>query len=50
MGEPPFMLGISVFQALNMAVASFNGYRENPRIDAPATPERVLMAIERLRQ
>ncbi|UFM64946.1 xanthine dehydrogenase molybdopterin binding subunit [Paracoccus sp. MA] len=48
-GEPPFMLGISVFQALNMAVASFNGYRENPRIDAPATPERVLMAIERLR-
>ncbi|WP_323008710.1 xanthine dehydrogenase molybdopterin binding subunit [Paracoccus sp. (in: a-proteobacteria)] len=49
-GEPPFMLGISVFQALNMAVASFNGYRENPRIDAPATPERVLMAIERLRQ
>ncbi|MFT4013067.1 MAG: xanthine dehydrogenase molybdopterin binding subunit [Paracoccus sp. (in: a-proteobacteria)] len=48
-GEPPFMLGISVFQALNMAVASFNGYRENPRIDAPATPERVLMAIEKLR-
>lgn len=48
-GEPPFMLGISVFQALNMAVASFNGYRENPRIDAPATPERVLMAIEALR-
>ncbi|MTH78783.1 xanthine dehydrogenase molybdopterin binding subunit [Paracoccus aestuariivivens] len=48
-GEPPFMLGISVFQALNMAVASFNDYRENPRIDAPATPERVLMAIERLR-
>ena len=48
-GEPPFMLGISVFQALNMAVASFNGYAENPRIDAPATPERVLMAIEALR-
>jgi xanthine dehydrogenase large subunit len=48
-GEPPFMLGISVFQALNMAVASFNGYAENPRIDAPATPERVLMAVERLR-
>jgi len=48
-GEPPFMLGISVFQALNMAVASFNGYRTNPRLDAPATPERVLMAIEALR-
>ena len=48
-GEPPFMLGISVFEALNMAVASFNDYRENPCLDAPATPERVLMAIERLR-
>lgn len=48
-GEPPFMLGISVFEALNMAVASFNDYRENPRLDAPATPERVLMAVERLR-
>ena len=48
-GEPPFMLGISVFEALNMAVASFNGYRENPRLDAPATPERVLMAVERFR-
>ena len=46
-GEPPFMLAISVFQALNMAVASFNGYRENPRLDAPATPERVLEAIAR---
>ncbi|MBC9245834.1 xanthine dehydrogenase molybdopterin binding subunit [Paracoccus sp. 11-3] len=48
-GEPPFMLGISVFEALNMAVASFNDYREPARLDAPATPERVLMAIEKLR-
>ncbi len=48
-GEPPFMLGISVFEALSMAVASIADYRECPRLDAPATPERVLMAIERLR-
>ncbi|GGF63456.1 xanthine dehydrogenase molybdopterin binding subunit [Paracoccus acridae] len=48
-GEPPFMLGISVFEAINMAVASFSDYREHPRLDAPATPERVLMAIEKLR-
>ena len=48
-GEPPFMLGISVFEAINMAVASVGDYREHARIDAPATPERVLMAIERLR-
>jgi xanthine dehydrogenase large subunit len=47
-GEPPFMLGVSVLEALSMAVASVNDYRECPRLDAPATPERVLMAIERL--
>lgn len=48
-GEPPFMLGISVFEALSMAVASVAGYRVCPRLDAPATPERVLLAVERLR-
>jgi xanthine dehydrogenase large subunit len=48
-GEPPFMLGISVFEALSMAVASVADYRVCPRLDAPATPERVLLAIERLR-
>ncbi len=48
-GEPPFMLGISVFEAIGMAVASVADYRICPRLDAPATPERVLMAIERLR-
>jgi len=47
-GEPPFMLGISVFEALSMAVASVAGYRTCPRLDSPATPERVLMAVERL--
>jgi len=49
-GEPPFMLGISVFEALSMAVASVADYRECPRLDAPATPERVLMAVDRLRR
>uniref|UniRef100_UPI00396C6883 molybdopterin cofactor-binding domain-containing protein n=1 Tax=Paracoccus sp. TaxID=267 RepID=UPI00396C6883 len=48
-GEPPFMLGISVFEAINMAVASVGGYRQPARLDTPATPERVLMAVERLR-
>ncbi|MFK7876264.1 MAG: xanthine dehydrogenase molybdopterin binding subunit [Paracoccaceae bacterium] len=47
-GEPPFMLGISVFEALSMAVASVADYRECPRLDAPATPERILMAVTRL--
>jgi xanthine dehydrogenase large subunit len=48
-GEPPFMLGISVLEAISMAAASVADYRVPPRIDAPATPERVLMAVERLR-
>ena len=47
-GEPPFMLAVSVLEALSMAVASVADYRECPRLDAPATPERVLMAVSRL--
>jgi xanthine dehydrogenase large subunit len=47
-GEPPFMLGVSVLEALSMAVASVADYRECPRLDAPATPERVLMSVMRL--
>jgi len=49
-GEPPFMLAISVLHALSDAVASVADYRTCPRLDPPATPERVLMAMERLRQ
>ena len=42
-GEPPLMLAISVFMALRDAVASLApGVR--PRLDAPATPERVRAA------
>lgn len=48
-GEPPFMLGISVLHAISDAVASVADHRVCPRLDAPATPERVLDAVERLR-
>ncbi len=48
-GEPPFMLAMSVFHALSDAVASVADHRICPRLDAPATPERILMAVERLR-
>ena len=48
-GEPPLMLAISVFEALRDAVAAVEGGRLAPRLDAPATPERVLLAIEELR-
>ncbi|MBP7243102.1 MAG: xanthine dehydrogenase molybdopterin binding subunit [Amaricoccus sp.] len=48
-GEPPFMLAVSVLEALSMAAASVADYRIAPQMDAPATPERVLMTIEHLR-
>ncbi|TPW31658.1 xanthine dehydrogenase molybdopterin binding subunit [Martelella alba] len=48
-GEPPFMLAISALEALDMAVASVADYSVCPRLDAPATPERVLMAVERMK-
>ncbi|WP_137167336.1 xanthine dehydrogenase molybdopterin binding subunit [Salinimonas lutimaris] len=44
-GEPPFMLGISVWCALKDAISSLSGYREDPQLDTPATPERVLDAV-----
>ena len=49
-GEPPLMLGISAFMALSDAVASVGGYRIYPFLDTPATPERVLFAVERVRR
>ena len=43
-GEPPFMLAISVFQAIRDAIATHSN--PLPELDAPATPEAVLRAIE----
>jgi xanthine dehydrogenase large subunit len=49
-GEPPLMLAISVFSALTDAVASVGDHKLMPNLDAPATPERILMAVEDLRR
>ncbi len=46
-GEPPFNLGISAFLALSHAIQSCG--TAYPALDAPATAERVLMAVERVR-
>ena len=46
-GEPPLMLAISVYSALNHAISSVAGGALAP-LDAPATPERVLTAIQEL--
>lgn len=44
-GEPPFMLAISVWCALKDAISSLSGYTVDPALNTPATPERVLNAI-----
>jgi xanthine dehydrogenase large subunit len=44
-GEPPFMLAISVWEALRDAVAQTDG-GEAAAMDAPATPERILRAVQ----
>ncbi|MCL5777293.1 xanthine dehydrogenase molybdopterin binding subunit [Limibaculum sp. FT325] len=48
-GEPPLMLAISALHALSDAVAAAGDYRAYPALDAPATPERILAAVERVR-
>ncbi|MEN7341391.1 MAG: xanthine dehydrogenase molybdopterin binding subunit [Pseudomonadota bacterium] len=48
-GEPPLMLGISVFHAIKDAVNQACDGKQ-PRLDAPATPEAVLTAIKQGRQ
>ncbi len=45
-GEPPLMLGLSVWCALRDAAASFADYQINPPMDAPATSEQVYHAIQ----
>ncbi|NQZ31088.1 MAG: xanthine dehydrogenase molybdopterin binding subunit [Oceanospirillaceae bacterium] len=49
-GEPPFMLGISVWCALKDAVASLGDYKIQPIMNSPATPEVVLFAAEKMRR
>ncbi|MDB5928754.1 MAG: xanthine dehydrogenase, molybdenum binding subunit apoprotein, partial [Polaromonas sp.] len=44
-GEPPFMLAISVFEALRDAVATARGDGQPVRLEAPATAENVLRAL-----
>ena len=46
-GEPTLMLGISAFLALSDAVAACGDHY--PALDAPATPERLLNAVNRMR-
>lgn len=49
-GEPPLMLSISVWSAIRDAVSSLSDYTVSPDIDVPATPERVLKAISKIKE
>jgi xanthine dehydrogenase large subunit len=49
-GEPPLLLAIAVWSAIRDAVGSLADHRLPIDLDAPATPERILMAIVDLQQ
>jgi len=48
-GEPPLMNAMSVFFAIKDAIASVGDYKIRPTINAPATPEKILMSINSLK-
>ena len=49
-GEPPVMLALSVWLALRDAVSRTGDPALMPKLDAPATPEAILMALDDLKQ
>ncbi len=49
-GEPPLMLGMSVFFAIKDAIASVGNYNIIPKLNAPATSEAILLSINDLRK
>ena len=48
-GEPPLMLAMSVFFAIKDAIASISNYQKIPDLDAPATAEKILLSINKLK-
>ncbi len=45
-GEPPLLLGFSAFFAIRDAVSAAGGHRSDPPLNAPATPEAILRAVQ----
>ena len=43
------MLAMRVFFAIKDAIASVSNYEKTPELDAPATPEKILMSINKLK-
>ena len=48
-GEPPLMLATAVWTALKDAIAAAGDGKTAVRLDAPATPERILAALDKLK-
>ena len=48
-GEPPLMLAMSVFFAIKDAISSVGNYKIIPQLNAPATPEAILLSIKDLK-
>jgi xanthine dehydrogenase large subunit len=49
-GEPPLMLALAVWLALRDAVARLADGKLMPKLNAPATPEAILMAVDDIRR
>ncbi len=49
-GEPPLMLALSTYFAIRDAVSASAGHKTVVHMDAPATPERILMACEKAKK
>lgn len=49
-GEPPFMLSFSVWMAIKYAVSSIGDHNFDPDIGIPATYEKTLLTIEKIKK
>ena len=49
-GEPPFMLALSVWMAIRDAVSATTGHQKEIRLGIPATNENILLCIEKLKE
>ena len=49
-GEPPLMLGMSVFFAIKDAISSIANHKIIPNLNAPATSEAILLSINDIKK
>jgi xanthine dehydrogenase molybdopterin-binding subunit B len=49
-GEPPFMLALSVWLAIKDAISAVGNSEIEPEFSLPATNETILLSIEKLKE